>query len=85
MSQKHLKHLRQHFNQGLQVQPPEQIQGGLLHIMWRLDTDKGFFAIKQLSEDIDLKNQQIIKNYELSEGIASRFVARGIPSVCAIA
>lgn len=85
MNQKHLKHLNQHFNLGQQVQTPERIHGGLLHIMWRLDTDKGSFAIKQLSKDIDLKNQQIIKNYELSEGIASRFVARGIPGVCAIA
>lgn len=85
MNQKHLKHLNQHFNLGQQVQTPERIHGGLLHIMWRLDTDKGSFAMKQLSKDIDLKNQQIIKNYELSEGIASRFVARGIPGVCAIA
>ena len=85
MNQKHLKHLSQHFNLGQQVQPPERIHGGLLHIMWRLDTDKGSYAIKQLSKDIDLKNQQIIKNYELSEGIASRFVAQGIPGVCAIA
>ncbi len=85
MNQKHLKHLSKHFNLDQQVQTPERIHGGLLHIMWSLDTDKGSYAIKQLSKDIDLKNQQIIKNYELSEEIASRFVAQGIPGVCAIA
>ncbi len=53
--------------------------------MWRLDTDKGSYAIKQLSKDIDLKNEQVIKNYELSEKIASRFVVHGIPGICAIA
>ena len=85
MNQTHLKHLIQHFNLGQQVQPPERVHGGLLHIMWRLDTDKGSYAIKQLSKDIDLKNEQVIKNYELSEKIASRFVADGIPAICAIA
>lgn len=74
-----------HFGLGMPIQVPTRVHGGLLHIMWRLDTDKGSYAIKQLSKDIDLKNQQIIKNYELSERIASRFVAQGIPGVCAIA
>jgi hypothetical protein len=39
----------------------------LLHIMWRLDTDKGSYAIKQLSKDIDLQDNQVIKNYELPD------------------
>lgn len=84
MNQNQLKHLTQHVNLGQPVQPPERVHGGLLHIMWRLDTDKGSYAIKQLSKDIDLNNAQIIKNYELSEQIASRFIAQGIPGVCAI-
>ena len=85
MNQTHLKHVSQHFNLGQQIQTPEQVHGGLLHTMWRLDTDKGSYAIKQLSKDIDLKNDQVIKNYELSERIASRFVVYGISGVCAIA
>lgn len=52
--------------------------------MWRLDTNKGSYAIKQLSKAIDLKNAQIIKNYELSERIASQFILQGIPGVSAI-
>lgn len=85
MNHNHLKHLSQHFNLGQSVQAPERVHGGLLHIMWRLDTDKGSYAVKQLSKDISLKNEQVIKNYELSEKIASRFVAQGIPGICAIA
>lgn len=85
MNQNHLKHLSQHFNLGQPVNAPERVYGGLLHIMWRLDTDKGSYAVKQLSKDISLKNEQVIKNYELSEKIASRFVAQGIPGICAIA
>jgi hypothetical protein len=52
--------------------------------MWRLDTDTGSYAIKQLSKDIDLQDDQVIKNYELSERIASRFMAQDIPGVCAL-
>lgn len=85
MNHDHLNHLSQHFNLGQPVKPPERVYGGLLHIMWRLDTDKGSYAIKQLSKNIDLKNERVIKNYELSERIASRFVSHGIPGICAIA
>ncbi len=85
MNINHLKHLSQQFNLGQPVHAPERVYGGLLHIMWRLDTDKGSYAVKQLSKDINLKNEQVIKNYELSEKIASRFVAQGIPGICAIA
>ena len=46
--------------------------------------DKGSYAIKQLSKDIDLQDDQVIKNYEFSESIASRFSALGIPAVSAI-
>lgn len=84
MNQTHLKHVSQHFDLGTPTQAPTRVHGGLLHIMWRLDTDKGSYAIKQLSKDIDLKNERVIKNYELSEKIASRFSALGIPAVPAI-
>ncbi|WP_316355147.1 GNAT family N-acetyltransferase [Candidatus Trichorickettsia mobilis] len=81
----HIKAICHHFNLGTPIQVPTRVHGGLLHIMWRLSTDKGSYAIKQLSKDIDLKNDQVIKNYELSERIASRFVVYGISGVCAIA
>ena len=84
MNQTHLKHVSQHFDLGTPTQAPTRVHGGLLHIMWRLDTDKGSYAIKQLSKDIDLKNERVIKNYEWSEKIASRFSALGIPAVPAI-
>lgn len=80
----HIKEICYHFNLGTPIQAPTRGHGGLLHIMWRLDTDKSSYAIKQLSKDIDLKNARIITNYELSERIASRFVAQGIPGICAI-
>jgi thiamine kinase-like enzyme len=84
MDNNHIKAIGAHFDLGLPTQETTRVHGGLLHTMWRLDTDKGSYAIKQLSKDIDLKNECIIKKYELSEKIASRFIAKGIPGVCAI-
>ena len=77
MNKDNLSYLIQHFYLGQPRRIPERVYGGLLHTMWRLDTDKGSYAIKQLSKDIDLKNEHVIKNYELSESIVSRFVALG--------
>lgn len=73
------------FDLGIPSQEPIAVQGGLLHTMWRLDTSKSSFAVKQLSEKIDLENKAIVKNYNLSEKIASLFIERGIPAVSAIA
>ncbi|HAT6978099.1 TPA: phosphotransferase [Legionella pneumophila] len=84
MNQNHIKRLCQHFNLGDPIEEPQRVHGGLLHIMWRLNTDKGSFAIKQLSKDINLTDHRVIRNYELSENIASAFVALGIPAVNAI-
>lgn len=84
MNQKHLKHISQYFDLGTPIQAPTRVHGGLLHIMWCLDTNKGSYAIKQLSKDINLKNARVIKNYELSEQIASSFMAQNIPAVCAL-
>lgn len=85
MNPSHLKFLTKHFHLGTcSRNPVTRLYGGLLHIMWRLDTDKGSYAIKQLSKDIDLQNEQVIKNYELSEQIASSFIAQNIPGVCAL-
>ncbi|HDV5710259.1 TPA: phosphotransferase [Legionella pneumophila] len=84
MNSNHMKRLCQHFNLGYPTQEPQRVPGGLLHTMWQLNTDKGSFAIKQLSKDINLTDYHVIRNYELSENIASGFIALGIPAVTAI-
>ena len=52
--------------------------------MWRVNTEKGSYAIKQLAPVIDLKSEKIVTKYELSETIAYRFIQLGIPAVSAI-
>jgi hypothetical protein len=84
LNNQHIENLRQHFSLGFSKQLPTRVYGGLLHIMWRLDTYKGSYAIKQLTTDINLTDNSVVKNYELSESIATHFIVQGIPAVCAI-
>lgn len=84
MNDKHINAICSYFEIGTAIQTPSRVYGGLLHIMWRLDTTKGSYALKQLSKKINLKDNQIIKNYELSEQIAARFAAQGIPAIFSI-
>lgn len=84
MDQEFLSRLCEHFKLGHLKSLPIPVYGGLLHAMWYLESDTGTFALKQLSEKIDLNNQAIIKSYELSESIAERFSKFGIPAISAI-
>jgi thiamine kinase-like enzyme len=52
--------------------------------MWKLDTSKGSYAIKQLSKDIKLTTK-VKKAYELTEQIADTFKQYGIPAISALA
>jgi len=79
-----LSNLCKLYNLGKPISIPRRVHGGLLHIMWHVNTDKGPYAIKQLSDKVDLSNTVVIQNYELSENIANNFIAQGIPAVCAL-
>lgn len=84
MNNHQIESICSHFNLGMPIKPPQRIYGGLLHTMWQLQTEKNIYAIKQLSRDINLSDNHIIENYNLTEQIASRFIQKGIPAVCAI-
>ncbi|MDP1603841.1 MAG: phosphotransferase [Legionella sp.] len=73
-----------HFEFGKLLAPPERVYGGLLHKMWRFEVEKGVYAVKQLAASINLANKALIDNYNLTEKIASCFIQREIPGVCAI-
>jgi len=68
---------------GKQRSFPRKVHGGLLHLMWKVTTDKGSYAIKQLSKNINL-NRHIRNQYELTERIASTFKAHGIPAITSL-
>jgi len=53
-------------------------------MLWKFNTSKGSYVIKQLAPIIDLTSESILKKYELSEKIAYRFSQKGIKAVCAL-
>jgi Ser/Thr protein kinase RdoA (MazF antagonist) len=72
------------FELGTPLNTPKRVHGGLLHMMWRINTDEASYAVKQLSPDIDLTNEAIVKNYNLTEDVAARFTHLGIPAISAL-
>jgi aminoglycoside phosphotransferase (APT) family kinase protein len=62
---------------------PSRVTGGLQHRMWRLNTDRGSFAVKQLSANIDLDDPDKRHHYNASESIAEAFANHGVPAVFA--
>ena len=80
----HLNLLCEHFNLGSPINSVVRIYRGLLHVMWCVDTNIGSYAVKQLSEDIDLTVKAVVNNYDLTEEVASCFAEQGIPAICAL-
>ena len=84
MNQAHLVEICDFFTLGVPIAKPSRVYGGLLHCMWKITTDKSMYAVKQLSQDIPLKEARISNNYELTEQIAVRFAKQGIPAIAAL-
>jgi thiamine kinase-like enzyme len=85
MNQKHQKFICTELQLGSSAGVAIEIYGSRGgHIMWRVNTDKGNYAIKQLAPDVDLKSERMITKYELSESVAYRFTQYGIPAVVAL-
>ena len=61
-----------------------RVYGGFHHQMWRLETDRGRYAIKQLSADANLDDPSIIHHYEVAERIAEAFAQRNITAIAAL-
>lgn len=62
---------------------PEQVTGGLLHRMYRLQTDKALYAVKALNPQI-MQRDTALYNYTLSEKVANMAYQNGINAVPAI-
>lgn len=83
MNKNHLNIICKEYKLGCLTSPAKNVSGGLLHSMWRVNTNKGSYAIKQLSHCFESINDNTIQKYELSERIAAQFSTQGIPAVCA--
>lgn len=84
MNQTYLAEILNTLNLGASVTAPSRVYGGLLHTMWKVVTDNGSYAVKQLSPNVNLKDEMVINNYELTESISNRFSEKGISTIGAL-
>jgi Ser/Thr protein kinase RdoA (MazF antagonist) len=52
--------------------------------MWRLQTERGRYAVKQLSPSIRLADPGAAHRFNASEAVAEAFASRGVPAVFAL-
>jgi Ser/Thr protein kinase RdoA (MazF antagonist) len=71
------------FALGTPLGQPQTVTGGLLHRMWRLATERGDFAMKELSRGY-LHHPESVEIFASTERIAARMAAAGIPALAAL-
>lgn len=80
----HIRHLCGLLGLGTPQGALAPVTGGFHHRVWRLDTDRGSFAIKQLAPDTDLADPLVVAHYNGTEAAAETFAGLGIGAVHAI-
>ena len=43
---------------GVSLGKPDKVYGGLLHLMWRINTMQGSYAIKQISQGLEMTQEE---------------------------
>jgi thiamine kinase-like enzyme len=79
----HVEYLCNRLGLGIPQGQLSRVSGGLQHRMWRLDTDSGTYAIKQLSSGSSLDELETRQHYNATEAVAEAFANQGIPAVFA--
>lgn len=64
--------------------PIASVSGGFLHRMFKVETEKGCFALKHLNPNI-MKRPEALENFRTAEALESILEAAGLPIVPAIA
>jgi len=80
----HLQYLCSRLDLGTSQSELSRVYGGFHHRMWRLETDRGLYAIKQLSPDTDLSQSDASNHYNMTEAIAEKFACHGIAAIFAL-
>lgn len=83
-NESHLEALCQTLKLGDPLKLPTTVTGGFHHRMWRLDTNKRSFAVKELSGDLNPRDKNTALHFETTEAVAAEFASRDIPAVCAL-
>ena len=72
-----------HYGLGTPVTLPSAVTGGLLHHLYRLETNKGRYAVKVLDAGI-LQKPGVRNEFRRAERIANLFAKAGVPTVTAL-
>ncbi len=80
----HIQYLCSRLDIGTQQRELSRVYGGFHHKMWRLETNRGTYAVKQLSADTDLHNLDATNHYNVTEAIAETFASHGISTIFAL-
>jgi protein-tyrosine phosphatase len=84
MNTVHLRFLCSHHGLGAPTSAPTKVPGGFHHKMWRVETERGTYAVKELCPAADLSDEDTIKDYNVSEAIAETFASVGVAAVVAL-
>lgn len=77
----HIAQLCTRLNLGKPREGLSSIAGGFHHRVWRLETESGIYVVKQLAPDTDLNDEDVIKRYNVTETIASKFAECGLSTI----
>lgn len=83
MNKAQLQEICKRLHIALPLNLPTRVYGGLVHKMWRIQSEDCTFAIKQLSKNINF-TESVKKEFNLTEDIAHQYAQRGIPAIGAI-
>ena len=73
----------QECNLGKMIESPTRVYGGLSHRMYKIVTDKGIYAIKELNPGI-MKRKEAYSNFVFSEKVTDIAKVNNIPAIGAI-
>jgi hypothetical protein len=80
----HMSFLCEQLGLGVAAGVPERVFGGFHHRMWRLETDCGLYAVKQLGPDTDATDPGTVDHYNETEAVAEAFAHYGISAIHAL-
>lgn len=78
-----LSEVRKYFSLGEVKTEVISVSGGLIHKMWRVQTNSGIYAVKKLNPEV-IKRPKARQDYLNSEKIVQIMKNKGIPSVPAL-
>lgn len=62
----------------------KRLSGGFHHLVWRLETARGSFVVKQLAPDTDMEDPAKREHFNASERVAEAFAESGIRAIHAL-